>query len=197
MEGFFPGADVDSTGRLLSRLNQGLSGVIRGQIAICLINAVLTGIGLVLLDVKFALLLAVFAGFGSLIPIFGTIISSVPALLIALTQGFGTMVLLLLWILAIHFVEANVLQPKIMGTTARIHPVVIILALLAGEHAHGILGALVAVPMASVLQSLLLFGREEYSRVVTPQEPPPDVESPEPPADGMSDGEPSDATEPE
>lgn len=196
LESFFPGASVDSTGRLLNRLNQGLSGVIRGQIAICLINAVLTGLGLVLLDVKFALLLAVFAGFGSLIPIFGTVISSIPALLIALTQGVGTMLLLLLWIIGIHFIEANVLQPKIMGTTARIHPVVIILALLAGEHAYGVLGALVAVPMASVLQSLLLFGREEYSRSVTPAESPRD-EPTVAPADEPSGEEQSDATEPE
>jgi predicted PurR-regulated permease PerM len=166
LEGLFPGEERDSAGRLLSRLNQGLSGVIRGQISICLINAVLTGIGLVILDVKFALLLAVLAGIGSLIPIFGAVVSSIPALIIALTQGVGTMLLVLLWILGIHFIEANVLQPKIMGRTARIHPAIIILALLAGEHAYGVLGALVAVPMASVLQSLLLFVREQYSRAV-------------------------------
>ena len=168
LESLVPGAGRDSAGRLLSRLNRGLSGVIRGQLAICGINAVLTGIGLLLLDVKFAFLLAVFAGIGSLVPIFGTIVSSIPALFIALTQGPGTAFLLLLWILFIHFVEANILQPKIMGSTARIHPAIIILALLAGEHAYGVLGALVAVPMASVLQSLLLFVREQYSRAVGP-----------------------------
>jgi predicted PurR-regulated permease PerM len=124
----------DSTERLLARLNRGLSGVIRGQIAICVINAILTGLGLLLLDVKFALLLAILAGFGSLVPIFGTIVSSIPALFIALTQSVATAVLLVFWILGIHFIEANILQPKIMGSAAKIHPAIIILALLAGEH---------------------------------------------------------------
>ncbi len=160
----FPSEDQPAVLRLLSRLNRGLSGVIRGQLAICLINAVLTGIGLLLFDVKFALLLAVIAGVMSLVPIFGTILSTIPCVLLALTQGFGTALLVLVWILVIHFIEANILQPKIMGSTARIHPVVVILALLAGEHAFGILGALVAVPIASVLQSLLLFARDEYAR---------------------------------
>lgn len=168
IEGFFPGVEHDSTERLLSRLNRGLSGVIRGQIAICVINAILTGIGLLLLDVKFALLLALLAGVGSLVPIFGTVVSSIPALLIALTQGVGTAILLVLWILGIHFIEANILQPKIMGSSAKIHPAIIILALLAGEHTYGVIGALVAVPMASVLQSLLLFAREQHSRAVAP-----------------------------
>ncbi|MFT6398880.1 MAG: putative PurR-regulated permease PerM [Bradymonadia bacterium] len=168
IEEFIPGVEHDSTERLLARLNRGLSGVIRGQIAICVINAILTGLGLLLLDVKFALLLAILAGFGSLVPIFGTIVSSIPALFIALTQSVATAVLLVFWILGIHFIEANILQPKIMGSAAKIHPAIIILALLAGEHTYGVIGALVAVPMASVLQSLLLFAREQHSRAVTP-----------------------------
>ncbi|MHC5052348.1 MAG: AI-2E family transporter, partial [Planctomycetota bacterium] len=61
------------------------------------------------------------------------------------------------WILLIHFIEANYLNPRIMGTASKIHPVVIIFALVAGEHAYGIPGALLAVPAASILQSAFVF----------------------------------------
>jgi predicted PurR-regulated permease PerM len=61
------------------------------------------------------------------------------------------------WILFIHFIEANYLNPRIMGTASKIHPVVIIFALVAGEHAYGIPGALLAVPAASILQSAFVF----------------------------------------
>lgn len=159
----FPTDTRPAVTRLLGRLDDGLSGVIRGQLAICVINAFLTGLGLFLFNVKFALLLALIAGVCSLIPIFGTIISTIPCVILALPQGIGTAVLVVVWIIVIHFIEANILQPKIMGTTARIHPAIVILALVAGEHAIGIIGALVAVPVVSVAQSLLFFARDEYS----------------------------------
>jgi predicted PurR-regulated permease PerM len=60
----------------------------------------------------------------------------------------------------IHFVEANLLNPKILGDSAKIHPVVIVFALLAGEHGFGLIGALLAVPTASIVQSLFLFLKE-------------------------------------
>lgn len=164
LTGLFPPENRPAVRRLLGRLNHGLSGVIRGQLAICVINAFLTGAGLLLFDVKFALLLALVAGVFSLIPIFGTILSTIPAVLLALPQGLGTAVLVIVWIIVIHFIEANILQPKIMGSTARIHPAAVILALLAGEHAYGIVGALVAVPLTSVVQSLLFFARDEAAR---------------------------------
>ena len=75
----------------------------------------------------------------------------------ALTVSFGTAVLALLWILAIHFLEGNFLNPKIMGDSAKIHPVLIIFALVVGEYVGGIFGALLAVPVFSLLQTSFLF----------------------------------------
>jgi len=57
----------------------------------------------------------------------------------------------------IHFLEANFLNPKIMGSASKIHPVVVVFALIAGENAYGIAGALLAVPAASILQSCFRF----------------------------------------
>ncbi len=144
--------------RLSEYIDRGLAGVIRGQLTICLVNGILTWIGLAFLDVEYALLLGAFAGILSLIPIFGTILSSVPIVLFGFASGGWKLALLSLgWILFIHFLEANILNPKIMGSASRIHPVVVIFALLAGEHTYGLVGALLAVPAASIVQSTFKF----------------------------------------
>ena len=143
--------------KLVSYIDDGLAGVIRGQLVICLVNGILTWIGLVLLGVKGALVLSFVAAVLSLIPIFGTIVSSIPIVLIAATDGVDKGVLALLWIVFIHMVEANVFNPMIMGSHAQMHPVVIVFALLAGEHSFGVWGALLAVPTMSLIQSCFRF----------------------------------------
>jgi len=144
--------------RLAGYLDRGLAGVIRGQLLICLVNGILTWIGLQLLGVRYSLLLGCVAGVFSIIPIFGTILSSVPIVLIAWgASGLERGALTLGWILLIHFIEANFLNPKIMGSASKIHPVVVVFALIAGENAYGIAGALLAVPAASILQSCFRF----------------------------------------
>lgn len=153
----FPANKQEPLSTLLGELNRGLSGVVRGQLLICLVNGILTGIGLFIFKVKFAFVLAVFAGVMSLIPVFGTLISSVPIVLIALTQGFTVGLAAAGWIAGIHFLEGNFLNPKIIGGAARIHPALVVFALVAGEHVYGILGALLAVPIASLVQTLFLF----------------------------------------
>ena len=146
---------------LTSRLNIGFSGVVRGQLLICLINGILSGIGFSIFIPEYAIILAIVAGVFSLIPIFGTIISSIPAILIGLSVGFTTGLGVLAWILGIHFIEANILNPKVIGSQAHIHPVLVILVLVAGESLFGIKGALLAVPVTSIAQTLIVF---TYSR---------------------------------
>lgn len=145
--------------RLRHYLDRGLAGVIRGQLAIMAVNGVLTWLGLQLLGVSYSILLGLIAGLFSLIPIFGTILSTIPIVMIAWGAGGSVQqgILALCWILMIHFLEANFLNPKIMGTASKIHPVLVIFALIAGEHAYGLVGALLAVPTASLIQSWFKF----------------------------------------
>jgi len=158
--------------RLVQYVDRGLAGVIRGQLIICVVNGILTWLGLLILGVRYAEVLALVAGTFSLIPVFGTIASSVPIVLVALaTGGIETGFWALAWICMIHLIEANVLNPLIMGTNAEMHPVVIVFALLAGEHAFGLWGALLAVPAASILQSCFKYYRTEIEGV--PPTPPP------------------------
>ncbi len=143
--------------RLLAGIDTGLAGVVRGQITIMLINGTLTLVGLLVLRIPFAFALAALATILYVVPIFGTILSSIPIVLLALTQGFSRGLLALAWILGIHALETYVLNPKIMGDASRIHPVLIVLALVVGEHYYGIVGALLAVPVASVVAAIFKF----------------------------------------
>jgi predicted PurR-regulated permease PerM len=141
---------------LLARIDRGLSGVVRGQLVICGINGVLSAIGFAIVGLKYWPVMALIAAVFSLIPIFGSIASAVPAVAIGLTQGLPTATFVLLWIVGIHQLEANVLNPKIMGDSAKIHPVLVIFALLVGDHFFQVAGALLAVPAMSMAQSVFL-----------------------------------------
>jgi predicted PurR-regulated permease PerM len=156
---FSPGTQP-SFDRLLRRLDRGLSGVVRGQLLICLVNGVLSAIGFWLFDLKYWALMALIAAVGSLIPIFGSILSTIPAVAIGLTQSPGTAFAVLAWIIGIHQLEANFLNPKIIGDAAKIHPVLVVFSLLVGEHFFQIKGALFAVPCLSVVQTIFLHFRE-------------------------------------
>jgi predicted PurR-regulated permease PerM len=147
-------AGRESFDKLLTRMDKGLSGVVRGQLVICLINGALTAVGYAMIGLKYWPVLALVATVFSLIPIFGAIVSSVPAVIIGLTQGVGTAAFVLMWIVVIHQLEANFLNPKIMGDAAKIHPVLVIFSLLVGEHMFHTAGALLAVPCMSIAQSL-------------------------------------------
>lgn len=146
---------------LVERIDRSLAGVVRGQVTICLVNGTLTFIGLLLLGVKFAFLLATVATVFSLIPIFGTILSSVPIVLIGLSQSWKTGLAALAWIIGIHALEAYFLNPKIMGSAAKIHPLVVAFALIAGERNFGLLGALFAVPIAAIVVACFDFARQK------------------------------------
>jgi predicted PurR-regulated permease PerM len=170
--------------RLLHGIDAGLAGVVRGQLTIMLVNGVLTLVGLLVLRIPFAFALSALATLLYVVPIFGTILSSIPIVLLALTAGgFSKALLALAWILVIHALESYVLNPKIMGTASRIHPVLIVLALVIGERSAGIVGALLAVPFASVVVAVFRFLQRKLVEIderaaairAAEAEPPPDA----------------------
>lgn len=144
-------------------INSALGAFIRGSLLVSLAVAALTYAGLVLLGVKFPLVLAIFIGVTNLIPYIGPFIGALPAWLVAL---FDTPLLSLkvaLLILLIQQVESQFIAPVILGRSARLHPLLIILALLLGGKLFGFTGLLLAVPAALILRivgkHLLIFWR--------------------------------------
>lgn len=187
LRSLFPANVRDDYDVIVADIDRGLSGVIRGQLLICLINGILTYIGLLVFSVKYSLILAVVAGLMSLVPIFGSIMSSVPIVLVALVSGDAGIdvfrgVAMTLWIVGIHFIEANLLNPKIIGTAAKIHPVLVIFSLFLGENSYGLVGALLAVPILSAIQVVFMYfyrktwkdsARRIESGPIRPTTPPP------------------------
>jgi predicted PurR-regulated permease PerM len=173
VRGLFPEGYRDDYDVIVVGIDRGLSGVIRGQLMICVVNGIFSFIGLVIFDVKYPFILAVVAAVLSLIPIFGSILSTIPMVLVALVSGgeegldIARAVFILLWIIGIHFVEANLLNPKIIGDAAKMHPVLVIFALVLGQNSYGLTGALLAVPTASIIQVLFLYFRHKAWRVDT------------------------------
>lgn len=178
--------DRPSFDLFLRRLDRGLSGVVRGQLLICAVNGVLSAIGFWLFDLKYWPILSILAAVMSLIPIFGSILSSIPAVAIGLTQSPAVALGVLAWIVGIHQLEANFLNPKIIGDAAKIHPVLVVFSLLVGEHFFQITGALFAVPCMSIIQTIFLHFRQSTLGLSDPMATIPPVTPTTPPDAGST-----------
>ena len=133
-----------------------LGGYFRGMLAVALIDGVLIGIGLAVIGVPFALALGVLTFFGAFIPVIGALLAGAAAVLVALaTEGTGAAIGAGVLVLAVQQLEGNVLAPMILGRAVSLHPAVILIAVAVGGALWGILGAFVAVPVATIAVTLL------------------------------------------
>jgi predicted PurR-regulated permease PerM len=146
-----------------------LGGYLRGQLTLAAIIGLLAGIGSGVLGLPYAVVLGVLAGLFELVPMFGPILSVIPAVLVALFMPFPTVLWVLLYFLAIQQIESNVLAPRISGHAVGLHPLGAMFALLAGFQLAGLIGGLFAVPIAGVLWVLVSAG---YRDAVTPRAEP-------------------------
>ncbi|WP_046775914.1 AI-2E family transporter [Streptomyces yangpuensis] len=141
-----------------------LTAYVRGTVIVALIDAVFIGLGLYFLDVPMAVPLAVFIFLFAFIPLVGAVISGALAVVVALvTQGVFTALMALLVVLAVQQIEGHVLQPFILGRAVRVHPLAVVLAVAAGGMIAGIGGAVVAVPLVAVTNTVVGY-LKAYSR---------------------------------
>ncbi|MGV2622195.1 UNVERIFIED_CONTAM: AI-2E family transporter [Halobacillus marinus] len=138
--------------RLVIQLNHSLGGYIRGQLLISLFVGVFATIGFWLIDLPYPLVLGLVAGVTNIIPYFGPLLGAGPALIVALTVSFQALLFTLAVVVVIQVLEGNLLSPYIMGRSIHIHPLLIILALLAGGELAGIPGMILAVPVLTCLK---------------------------------------------
>ena len=141
---------------LLDTFNRVIGGYIRGQVTLCLLIGFLVGIGMFILHVPYAVLLGVLAFVLEFIPVLGTLTSGAICVLIALTQGWIIAVLVLAYFIFVHIIEGEVVGPRIVGKAVGLHPAIALIALIAGAELFGIWGAVLASPIAGVLQALLI-----------------------------------------
>ena len=128
-----------------------MGGYVRAIAIDGLILAVVTFIGLSIMGVRFSLVLAIISGLSVLIPILGPVIAVVPAILVAFVESPWLALLVLLFYITVQQIESNILLPKIMQRQADILPLLAVFAVFAGGSIGGILGALIAVPLAGGL----------------------------------------------
>jgi len=151
---------------LTRRINSVLGSYLRGQVFLVFFVSLVLFVFLTILGVKFSLIVAVFSGFAEIVPIIGPIVATAVACLIAFVGGGGNFNLnplqLALTVLIVYFVVRQVqdylINPYIMGKITKLHPLIILFAVIAGEHIGGILGLILAVPVAGILKIIF-----EYS----------------------------------
>jgi predicted PurR-regulated permease PerM len=140
---------------LARRMNAAVGGFFRGQLVVALIVGVLASLGLFLIHLPFWLLIGMLAGFFNMIPLVGPYIGGIPALVIALTTKEPiTAVWVVVIMVAVQQIDNHFISPVVMHRVVKLHPVLVMLALLLGGTLGGFFGLLVAVPTAAVLKIL-------------------------------------------
>lgn len=142
--------------RVLTRIGHAVGGYVRGALTIGLIAGFTTFLVLTILGVPFSAPLAVMAGLFSLIPLVGATIAAFIILLVTLFNDFPTAsIAWLIWAVVYQQVENNVIQPQVQKRTVQVHPFLVLVAVLFGATLMGVIGALVAIPVAASLQIAL------------------------------------------
>ncbi|OHA17485.1 MAG: hypothetical protein A3G52_04575 [Candidatus Taylorbacteria bacterium RIFCSPLOWO2_12_FULL_43_20] len=137
---------------LWKRSQQKIGLWMQGQLLLAVIVGILVYLGLTILGVRHALLLAFLAAIFELIPIFGPLLSAIPAILIAATDsGIGLGLAVALLYLLIQQFENHLIYPLVVRKIVGVSPVVVILALIIGAKLAGFLGVLLSVPIAAAL----------------------------------------------
>jgi predicted PurR-regulated permease PerM len=152
----------------LRDVDQSLGSYIRGQLFVCVLVGSTSALFFWLFHMKYPLLLGLMIGITNVIPYFGPVIGAIPAVIIASTISVKMILVTVIIVFAMQFLEGNVLSPLIVGKSLHMHPLMIILALFAGEETGGIVGMILAVPILAVIKVGLLHMRKHFGRKRTP-----------------------------
>jgi predicted PurR-regulated permease PerM len=137
-------------------LNRVLGGYIRGQIIVALTVGIAAGVGSALLGVQYPLVIGLLAFLFEFIPMVGPVLGMIPAVILALFQPLPLVVWVIVYFIVLQQIESNVIVPRVSGQAVGLHPLGVLLALLAGVELGGLGGALLAVPLAGVLYVVFL-----------------------------------------
>lgn len=125
-----------------------LGRAFEAQAMIAVANTLLTTIGILVMQIPNVAFLAVVVFFCSFIPVFGVILSSIPIALLAFKVGGPLLMFIaIIYILVVHGIEAYILNPQIYGAHMELHPLIVLMVLLVGEHFFGVWGLILGVPV--------------------------------------------------
>jgi predicted PurR-regulated permease PerM len=169
-----PPSALPSVTRLALQIDEVLAGFIRGQGLVCAFLSLFYGLGLWAVGLRYGLIIGLLTGVFSFIPYIGMALGLAVGLSVAAFQFQNiAMIGLVALIFALgQFIEGNLISPRLVGTRIHLHPVWMIFAALAGTALFGLIGTLLAVPVAGVLGVLLRFALERYRESRLFVEPP-------------------------
>lgn len=139
---------------IAAKLDRAVGGYIRGQLLVAISVGLIVTVGFWICGVPLAGSLGFLAAVFNLVPFVGVIVSTVPAMLLALTVGWPQVLAVLGVVVVANQVEAHVLSPRILGQATSLHPVSVIGAILVGSSLYGLVGALLAVPLLAFFKVL-------------------------------------------
>lgn len=166
VENLIPRHNAKVFNDLIDQIDRKLSGFIRGQISVAFLLGLIYAIALTVAGLNYGFLIGISAGVLSIIPMVGSTMGLLAAVIVAWFQSGE---LSYVGIIAVIFMvgqvlEGNVLSPKLLGDSVGLHPLWILFALMAGGSLFGILGMLLAVPVAAVVGVLANFTIQEYKK---------------------------------
>ncbi|KAF0498372.1 AI-2E family transporter [Pediococcus acidilactici] len=152
--------------QILGEINTQLSQYIRGQLVVAFFVALMFFIGYLVIGLKFALTLAVAAGFLNLIPYLGSFLAMVPSIVIGAFISPVMLVKVLIVFAIEQTLEGRFISPLVLGSNLAIHPVTILVVLLASGQMFGLVGVIFGIPAYAVLKVLFTHGFELFKRRV-------------------------------
>ena len=164
LDGWLPRAQAATIREQAARIDEILSAYLRGQLSLCVVLGIYYAVGLTVLGLNFGLVIGLLIGILAFIPYVGGAVGFVLAMLLALTQFSDQhYVLYVAGLFVVGWLaEGNFLTPKLVGERVQLHPVWVVFALLSFGTLFGLLGVLIAVPMAAVIGVLVRFGLSRY-----------------------------------
>jgi predicted PurR-regulated permease PerM len=141
--------------RIWQDVENKVGGWMRGQLLLCLIIGVIATVSYGILDIRFWPLLGLWAGVTEIIPIVGPWIGGIPAVIVALTQGWEKALLVGIVIICMQALENWFLVPRVMRGAVGLSPLTVFLAILSGTQFMGVTGAILAIPIAASIQVIL------------------------------------------
>ncbi|WP_409301850.1 AI-2E family transporter [Peribacillus sp. SCS-155] len=150
----------------LNDVDASLGGYIRGQLLVCAAIGLASTAVFWFIGMDYPLLLGSIIGATNIIPYFGPLIGAVPAVLVAAAVSGKMVLTVVAVVLALQFLEGNVLSPLIVGKSLHMHPLFIMFALLLGGQADGIPGLMVAVPILAIIKVFILHARLHFMKKI-------------------------------
>lgn len=141
--------------RIWDEVEQKVGDWLRGQLTLCLVIGVTATVGYAVMGISFWPLLGLWAGITEIIPILGPWLGGVPAVIIALTQSWEKAALVVGFVVLLQLMENAILVPRVMRGAVGLTPLTVFIAILAGTEFAGIPGALLAIPVAAVIQVMI------------------------------------------